>query len=1057
MAAHPMDIIMARVKKILDLDERGRYYLFIQDSELFHGSPIYLSEMDRLCDIPELQSTSYLCVVGPESTSHLPYFLSHEIARRIRNPSDFISIADTSFISSNMKLVEEKGSGGRYMLKYIPILGSDPARSLRALELNVRLKHPSILAVKWVIIEDSRLGILTDYKELGSLKDALEKRMSFTTEQKFLIAIEIASAMSVLHSKGILHLGLTPKKILLERDNASGLYHAFICGFGSARFVRNVERTEFLSIDKSRDGSSLPEHGYDSVSGVNDVMAFVSILKAIHFVPAWICNRETTSFAAIAQTLIEENLSRMRVRSLESEEIQLSLGRGCIYTDLSRDREIDEPHVGKTASEWKDFISITQDVERQFIRVFRNEEILENDESCIYNPCIELWIPVLFDSGRIEIHKIRSEKKGSDLSDLVRAHFQSLTTQNCRMDAYCFDKLSCPVLARDCFSLDFVLIDGTVMNWGSFVSTDTFRVARDHFNSGYKMSDDQIALVVDKVVQPDWRLLSDVKGKQIRIQQLVDGVCTVVLNFGDNRKQRWKFGSQDTVNQVIINICQVFGLCYSGEYERVTFLKVGGKILDKRKPLIDYTKSTKEVEVCVPESVTCRVHLHNKETSITLPSSTLITKAREIIAGRLRVHPEIVHLSKSGKCFSENETIAQFADDQEVLQVDVDTRKFEVIIVPALLDFRECDISDKIGWPLEYPLGKTVYDIRKELSQKLKKPIKNVHIGNHQYQKTGELYPPSLGVEHLPSRLLCIISANSKVFISIGGVYEVHEVAPGETVKDALASLRNRKVMFLMQENKCLAEEQKLCDVYDDVDLVAVCDDLQFISTKHYDVKGQLPLFVECKQNASLSEMKSALCKRYRLLAARESDAESGDGSILDESMRPGNISFHCKDRKDVTFDFPFYYGLLPVYRIKKLIANELTNLLPGEEIGDVVIECGDRVLEDMKPLCWYECGKEFEFSVMGMDEVVTWSVLFQFENGSVFTYRCRFGESLQAIKDAVLKFISLENGDVEIDLICKGRVIKSDAEFVASTRANRFVSVRMKWSETLAPNSERV
>lgn len=1043
---------MARVKKILDLAERGRYYLFIQDSDLFHGSPIYLSEMDRLCDIPELRSTSYLCVVGAESTSHLPYFISHEIARRIRSPSDFISISSTSLISSNMKLVEEKQSGGRYLLQYIPILGSDPARSLRALELNVRLKYPSILGVKWVIIEDSRVGILTDYKELGSLKDAQEKRVSFTTEQKFLIALEIANAMSFLHSKGILHLGLTPKKILLERDTVSGLYHAFICGFGSARFVRNVERTEFLSIDKSRDGSSVPEHGYDSVSGVNDVMAFVSILKAIHFVPAWVGNRETTTFAAIAQTLIEENLSCMRVQSLAKEKIELSLGRGTILS-----RNIDEPSSRKTASQWKDWVAITQEVERQFIRVFRNEEIPEDDERCIYNPCIELWIPVLFDSGRIEIHKIRSEKKGSDLRDLVRAHFQSLTTQNCRMDAYCFDKLSCPVLARDCFSLDFVLIDGTVMNWGSFVSTDTFRVARDYFNSGYKMSDDQIALVVDKVVQPDWKLLSDVKGKQIRIQQLVDGVCTVVLNFGDNKKQRWKFGSQDTVNQVIINICQVFGLCYSGEYERVTFLKVDGEILDKRKRLIDYTKSTKEIEVCVPESVTYRVHLHNKETSITLPSSTFITKTREIIAERLRVHPEIVHLSKSGKCFSENETIAQFADGQEVLQVDVDTRKFEVIIVPALLDFRSCDVSDKIGWPLEYPLGKTVYDIRKELSQKLKKPIKNVHIANHQYQKTGELYPPSLGVEHLPARLLCVISANSKVFISIGGVYEVHEVAPGETVKDVLASLRNKKVLFLMQENKCLAEEQKLCDVYDDVDLVAVCDDLQFVSTKHYDLKGQLPLFVECKQDASLSDMKSALCRRYRLLAARDSDPEFGDGSILDGYMRSGKISFHSKDRRDVTFDFPFYYCLLPVYRIKTVIANELAKLLQGEEIGDIVIECGDRVLEDMKPLCWYECGKELEFSVMGMDEVVTWSVLFQFENGFVFPYRCRVGESLQSIKDVVLKFISPENGEKGIDLICEGRVIKSDAEFVELTRANRFVGVRMKKPETRTHNSERV
>ncbi|RSM67936.1 hypothetical protein DMB66_14560 [Actinoplanes sp. ATCC 53533] len=91
-------------------------------------------------------------------------------------------------------------------------------RALREAQAAARLRHPSIVTVHDVIIEDGRPWIVMELVGGQSLADEIRARGLLTEQRTAEIGVRVLDALRAAHRGGILHRDVKPANILLDSD-----------------------------------------------------------------------------------------------------------------------------------------------------------------------------------------------------------------------------------------------------------------------------------------------------------------------------------------------------------------------------------------------------------------------------------------------------------------------------------------------------------------------------------------------------------------------------------------------------------------------------------------------------------------------------------------------------------------------------------------------------------------------------------------------------------------------------------------------------------------------
>jgi eukaryotic-like serine/threonine-protein kinase len=106
------------------------------------------------------------------------------------------------------------------------------ATSLRNWEAVRHLRHPNIVAVHDIGEGDGFAYLVTQYASGGTLRHLLREKSPLPVPDASCYMVQIAYALQYLHEQGIVHCGVKPANIFLERPGSS---LALLADFGIAR------------------------------------------------------------------------------------------------------------------------------------------------------------------------------------------------------------------------------------------------------------------------------------------------------------------------------------------------------------------------------------------------------------------------------------------------------------------------------------------------------------------------------------------------------------------------------------------------------------------------------------------------------------------------------------------------------------------------------------------------------------------------------------------------------------------------------------------------------
>jgi serine/threonine-protein kinase len=139
-------------------------------------------------------------------------------------------------------LAEETGTGQRVALKVLaPELARDERfrrRFLRETELAATLRHPHVVRTVRSGEENGDLYLAMDYIGGPDLRELLRREGRLEPERTVSLVQQVAAALDVAHSAGLVHRDVKPGNILVAPE-ADG-DHAYVCDFGLARHVSSV-------------------------------------------------------------------------------------------------------------------------------------------------------------------------------------------------------------------------------------------------------------------------------------------------------------------------------------------------------------------------------------------------------------------------------------------------------------------------------------------------------------------------------------------------------------------------------------------------------------------------------------------------------------------------------------------------------------------------------------------------------------------------------------------------------------------------------------------------
>ncbi|MEU6368522.1 serine/threonine-protein kinase [Streptomyces sp. NPDC046931] len=117
-------------------------------------------------------------------------------------------------------------------------LASDPdivMRFLRERSVLLRLTHPNIVRVRDLVVEGDLLALVMDLVDGPDLHRYLRENGPFTPVAAALLTAQIADALAVSHSDGVVHRDLKPANVLLQQHD--GQMHPMLTDFGIARLA----------------------------------------------------------------------------------------------------------------------------------------------------------------------------------------------------------------------------------------------------------------------------------------------------------------------------------------------------------------------------------------------------------------------------------------------------------------------------------------------------------------------------------------------------------------------------------------------------------------------------------------------------------------------------------------------------------------------------------------------------------------------------------------------------------------------------------------------------
>ena len=107
---------------------------------------------------------------------------------------------------------------------------------LNELKAHKRIKHPNMLPIldfgRYKEDDDQHLFVITPFVEGGNLRRLMKSRDFVPLSEAMPILQQIASAIDMAHSQGVIHGDIKPENILFSGDRS----HAYLCDFGMAKY-----------------------------------------------------------------------------------------------------------------------------------------------------------------------------------------------------------------------------------------------------------------------------------------------------------------------------------------------------------------------------------------------------------------------------------------------------------------------------------------------------------------------------------------------------------------------------------------------------------------------------------------------------------------------------------------------------------------------------------------------------------------------------------------------------------------------------------------------------
>jgi serine/threonine-protein kinase len=133
---------------------------------------------------------------------------------------------------SQVSLARRSSDGLAVAIKHLPVaLRSEAARAdfARETELLQQLQHPHLVSLLDSGLADGIPYLVMEYVEGGSLRDLVTPRGA-EVFRVLRLALEVTEALTYLHDRGVIHLDIKPRNLLLDaRDSAK------VTDFGIAR------------------------------------------------------------------------------------------------------------------------------------------------------------------------------------------------------------------------------------------------------------------------------------------------------------------------------------------------------------------------------------------------------------------------------------------------------------------------------------------------------------------------------------------------------------------------------------------------------------------------------------------------------------------------------------------------------------------------------------------------------------------------------------------------------------------------------------------------------
>lgn len=141
--------------------------------------------------------------------------------------------------------VRKKGTSEIYAMKVMrkdKIMEKNHAEYMKAeREILTKIEHPFVVQLRYSFQTKYRLYLVLDFVNGGHLFFQLYHQGLFREDLARIYAAEIVSAVSHLHSKGIMHRDLKPENILMDADG-----HVMLTDFGLAKKFEESTRSNSL-------------------------------------------------------------------------------------------------------------------------------------------------------------------------------------------------------------------------------------------------------------------------------------------------------------------------------------------------------------------------------------------------------------------------------------------------------------------------------------------------------------------------------------------------------------------------------------------------------------------------------------------------------------------------------------------------------------------------------------------------------------------------------------------------------------------------------------------